>query len=65
MTQNRVAEPVQVRVVVTGTQWVQAAATSTVGGCSPQVMPYVYYLPIMMLPPRVQVGTPILTVQGR
>ena len=65
MTQNRVAEPVQVRVVVTGTQWVQAAATSTVGGYSSPVTQYVYYLPIMTLPPRVQVGTPILTVRGR
>ena len=64
MTQNRIAEPVHVRVAIIGTQWVHATATASAGVYWPQVTPYIY-LPILMPTPRIQVGAPILTVEGR
>lgn len=60
MSQNRIAEPVQVRIAVVGATGIQASATSNT--CSGQPKATTVLIPLLITPlPSVQVGDPILT----
>lgn len=64
MTENRQTASVQVRVSLVGPQWVQSVSASGASAAPESVGVKYVQIPTAVIP-RIQIGEPVLTVEGR